>query len=141
MAKTPNIVQRVLARHRYGYVDRLRGGMLEGWAWLPGQPDFRCSVGVWQGRDLVATIVANRFRYDLYQAEIGDGAHGFRAKLPPEIRIGDLTVAIIENNRVLHGARRYSGRLNAMPELKMLIGRLHKNRARIKGLKRKIADK
>ena len=126
MAKTPNIVRRLMARHSHGYVDRLRGGMLEGWAWLPGQPDFRCSVGVWQGRDLVATIVANRFRNDLYRANIGDGAHGFRATLYPETRIGDLTVAIIENNRVLHGAQRYSGRLNAMPELKMLIGLLKK---------------
>lgn len=60
-----------------GYVERLAGGYVEGWAMDPAAPDRPVEL------DLITPmgprrVLANRYRADLRRAGIGTGRHGFR---------------------------------------------------------------
>ena len=64
-----------------GVLDFLAGSNLGGWAWHTGRPTERVVVIVkYQGKP-VASAVADGFRHDLFEAGIGDGAHGFTIDL------------------------------------------------------------
>lgn len=65
-----------------GRVDRVHGGVVEGWAWSPAEPEKRLVVRVWlDGHELGATA-AELERPSLAAAGIGDGGHAFRFVLP-----------------------------------------------------------
>ena len=67
-----------------GFLDRIDGLYVVGWAWDPEKPEERLKVVVYVDGEPVAEGVADQYREDLERAGIGDGRHGFRIKLPEE---------------------------------------------------------
>jgi hypothetical protein len=64
-----------------GVLDFLAGSNLGGWAWHTGWPTERVAVIVKYKGKPVASAVADGFRHDLFEAGVGDGAHGFTIDL------------------------------------------------------------
>ncbi|ALG74718.1 hypothetical protein VY88_29260 [Azospirillum thiophilum] len=71
-------------RHVRGDVDGVEGLTVSGWVHDPAAPADRLSVDLMAGDRVIASGRADRFRSDLLDAGIGDGAHGFRVTLPPD---------------------------------------------------------
>jgi SGNH hydrolase-like domain, acetyltransferase AlgX len=65
-----------------GRVEHLHNGILEGWAWDPGDADHRLELRISLDGQEVGTTVAELPRPSLEAAGIGDGAHAFRFVLP-----------------------------------------------------------
>lgn len=68
-----------------GYIDRIEGRSVTGWAWCRTLPDTAVEVEIRLDDRLVATTRADRFRRDLAEAQIGDGRHAFEATLDEAI--------------------------------------------------------
>jgi hypothetical protein len=60
-------------------------GTFEGWCWSPERPDARLVVDLLVNDTLATSIVAAVFRRDLQARGIGDGRHGFKLRLPPNL--------------------------------------------------------
>jgi len=58
------------------------GGIVNGWAWCKAEPGVRLIVEVLLDGQSVGTAVANRFRLDLLEGEIGDGYYAFQLVIP-----------------------------------------------------------
>lgn len=69
-----------------GHIDALESGRVYGWAWNPELPDERLSVDVYRQDELLGTVMADRFRQDLRDCQVGDGRHAFVYDLPPALR-------------------------------------------------------
>ena len=66
------------ARHKpRGHIDGIHGDRIGGWVWDALAPDERHLVEIRVQGELVATVLADRFRQDLVKAGIGDGCYGF----------------------------------------------------------------
>lgn len=65
-----------------GDVNRIRHLTIQGWATDARTPGRRLTLDVLHEGQVVASAVADRFRYDLLQAGVGDGAHSFEATVP-----------------------------------------------------------
>ncbi len=65
-----------------GRVERVRDGVVEGWAWNPSAADRRLEVRVRLDGQEVGATVAELPRPSLAAAGIGDGVHAFRFVLP-----------------------------------------------------------
>ena len=65
-----------------GFVDRIGGGLVEGWAMRPSQPDALNHVEVYVGDELIGCALAEKYREDLVAAGICRGRHGFTFQLP-----------------------------------------------------------
>jgi cephalosporin hydroxylase len=70
-----------MKKHVEGHVDGLKGRRLRGWAWRPDRPSRPVTVEVWQGKTLLARVLADQFRSDLKDAGKGDGACAFAIPL------------------------------------------------------------
>ena len=64
-----------------GHIDRYEGGVITGWAWDPELPDKPITVEVFSSHELLGSAVADQFRPDLKQQGMGNGKHGFQAKV------------------------------------------------------------
>lgn len=64
-----------------GYIDRIDGTRISGWAWDRNQPDVAVDVEVRIGDRAVATVQADRLRKDLARSGTGNGYHAFEAIL------------------------------------------------------------
>lgn len=71
-----------------GNLEPVRDGIVTGWVWDPAQPAMRLTVQLLIDGSVCCEIVANRFRPDLKQAGIGDGGHGFMARIPADLADG-----------------------------------------------------
>jgi len=60
-------------------------GVLHGWCWSPDAPAERRAVEILIDEDVVATMIASRFREDLRGGAFGDGYHGFTLGLTKQI--------------------------------------------------------
>lgn len=89
-----------------GHVDRLRAGVLDGWAWNPSVPDDTLCIEIWNAEDsLVAIGIADQYRSDLADAGIGNGAHGFSIRLSSEVlNTGHLSIRIVGSDIELIGS-------------------------------------
>jgi glycosyltransferase involved in cell wall biosynthesis len=65
-----------------GCVDRADAEIIAGWAWLPAHPGTKVYLEVVINGELIAELVANRYRADLQAAGYGDGHHSFELRLP-----------------------------------------------------------
>ncbi len=83
-----------------GWVDDVRNGFLNGWAWLPARPDQRLELTVRLNGEDVARGTATEPRGSLEQLGIGDGAYGFAIELPAVS--GDATLEVLTAD---HGIR------------------------------------
>ncbi len=64
-----------------GYIDRIDGCTVTGWAWARALPDVAVEIEIRLDDRPVARTHADRFRRDLAEARIGDGRHAFEAVL------------------------------------------------------------
>jgi hypothetical protein len=64
-----------------GYIDRIDGTRVSGWAWDRNQPDVAVDVEIRIGTRTVATVRADRLRKDLARSGTGNGYHAFEAAL------------------------------------------------------------
>jgi hypothetical protein len=65
-----------------GFVDQADAEIIRGWAWLPAHPGTKVYLEVVINGELVAELVANRYRADLQDAGYGDGYYSFDLRLP-----------------------------------------------------------
>jgi molybdenum cofactor biosynthesis enzyme MoaA len=66
--------------------------MVSGWAWDPGKPNDPVVVEISRNGQSIATVLADRFRQDLLEAQFGNGRHGFEIELPMEALEADARV-------------------------------------------------
>jgi len=71
-----------------GAFDRADCEEISGWALDKHQPDSPLSVDLYEEKEYVATIDADRFREDLRDAGYGNGRHAFRVQTPPLFKDG-----------------------------------------------------
>ena len=79
-----------------GVLDFLAGSTIGGWAWHTGQPTERIAVIVKHKDKPVTSVVADGFRHDLFEAGVGDGAHGFTIDLATVAGLDHVNPADIE---------------------------------------------
>lgn len=72
-----------------GYVDRIDGERVVGWAYDSASPGRRLLVQISSG-SMVKVIVANIDRQDLRDAGKGDGRHGFDIRFDVKSNLGDV---------------------------------------------------
>ncbi len=65
-----------------GYIDRVDGVIVAGWAQNPDYPEAPVCLDIYAGGDLIGQTIANRYRPDLARAGLGSGRHGFVFTLP-----------------------------------------------------------
>jgi glycosyltransferase involved in cell wall biosynthesis len=66
-----------------GNIDYMSDVAIFGWVWNEAAPGEATSIEVVEDGEVIAQAIANTFRADLHAANIGDGRHGFMARLPP----------------------------------------------------------
>ena len=66
-----------------GYVDICSPEIISGWAQYVRYPEIPVTLGIYFDRKLTAQIVADRYRHDLEEANLGNGQHSFGFN-PPE---------------------------------------------------------
>lgn len=59
---------------------------IKGWAWDRNKPNEAVRVDIYDGKELVATILANEAREGLVKARKGNGVHGFEYRYPLSMR-------------------------------------------------------
>ena len=80
-----------------GEVDYIAEGVCAGWAQCADAPEVPVTLLVMRGGEILARVVANRYRADLRAAGWGSGCHGFAVALPEGA--GEITL-----RRALDGA-------------------------------------
>ncbi|MGY3444656.1 MULTISPECIES: hypothetical protein [unclassified Bradyrhizobium] len=65
-----------------GHVDVFNETRIAGWALYNQHPDKRVPIDIYVNGELVAEVVADRFRNDLLKLNKGDGHHGFMFEPP-----------------------------------------------------------
>ncbi len=68
-----------------GFVDRITGEYVSGWAQNLDHPEAPVCLDVVAGGLLLGQVLASGYREDLKQAGMGSGCHSFEFALPPEI--------------------------------------------------------
>lgn len=58
---------------------------IHGWAWDVNDPDRPVELIIYDGNDMITTIVADDFRQDLLDAGKGNGKHAFDLPFPAEL--------------------------------------------------------
>src|SRR5262249_21314140 len=87
------LFQRPMARVSLnGYVDCATASTVSGWAWDPAKPNDPVAVEISRNSEPIATILADRFRQDLLEAQFGSGRHGFEIELPRDALSADARV-------------------------------------------------
>ena len=71
-----------------GHLDVAECDIIAGWAWDREQLDVPVKVDISDGEVRLATLTANQFRWDLVDAGIGNGSHGFSYAPPTELKDG-----------------------------------------------------
>jgi hypothetical protein len=71
-----------------GALDVVECGIIGGWASDREQPDVPVKVDISDGEVRLQTLTANQFRWDLVDAGIGNGSHGFSYAPPTELKDG-----------------------------------------------------
>jgi len=64
-------------RRLTGFVDRIEGGTVSGWAWCPEEPASTVAVEIFLAGRFVLRLAAETFREDLKRAGRGTGLYGF----------------------------------------------------------------
>lgn len=67
-----------------GHLDGIRDGRIVGWALIDGRPDLNVTAFI--DGSPVSSAVADEMRWDLVQAGIGNGRHGFHLSIPGKLQ-------------------------------------------------------
>ncbi|WP_315835699.1 hypothetical protein [Bradyrhizobium prioriisuperbiae] len=79
-----------------GVLDFVAGSAIGGWAWHTGRPTERVSVIVRHKGKILTKVAADGFRQDLFEAGVGDGAHGFIVDLGAAVAMAPLVLDDVE---------------------------------------------
>lgn len=79
-----------------GRIDTVVSGMLHVWAWDADRPESHLTVRLKVDGRILGDFVADQFRRDLANARIGDGRHGVRITLGPELQDGQSHLFALE---------------------------------------------
>jgi hypothetical protein len=71
-----------------GFQDETDCQSIKGWAWDLNRPNDSVRAEIYDGEKLIATVTANVFRKDLFDAKKGTGAHAFQYSVPSELKDG-----------------------------------------------------
>lgn len=71
-----------------GVLDAADCQSIRGWAWDPKRPDEPIKVDIYDGDQLLTTLVADQYRDDLKDVGLGNGRHTFEMDPPPKLRDG-----------------------------------------------------
>lgn len=72
-----------------GYIDKIEGAKISGWAWDRNRPDVPLDVDIHIAGKPVATVRADRLRKDLARSGTGNGYHAFEAVLESPVSDAD----------------------------------------------------
>jgi hypothetical protein len=72
-----------------GYIDKIEGAKVSGWAWDRNRPDVPLDVDIHIAGKPVATVRADRLRKDLARSGTGNGYHAFEAVLEAPVSDAD----------------------------------------------------
>ncbi len=75
-----------------GHVERLAGGIAEGWVLDQANPGVAVELEAWHRGARLGRVLANRYRSDLDRAGLGTGCCAFRQTLPPGAVLADLAL-------------------------------------------------
>lgn len=92
-----------------GYHDTADCGSITGWAWDKTQPNTPINVDIFGDNVLIATVPADQFRQDLFNAGKGNGFHAFSLATPLSFKNGQahvIRVQIASSNIGLGGTPR-----------------------------------
>jgi hypothetical protein len=79
-----------------GVLDFVAGSTIGGWAWHTGRPTERVSVIIRHQGETLTKVIADGFRQDLFEAGVGDGAHGFIVDLGAAMNMTPLLLDDVE---------------------------------------------
>ena len=68
--------------------------LVEGWAQNADLPEAPVCLDIFIGGQLIGQVLANRYRKDLEQANLGSGCHGFRFAVPDGVTFTPDSVAV-----------------------------------------------
>jgi hypothetical protein len=71
-----------------GHVDVINRNIVAGWAWSEKEPDRSISVDIYDGDELVDTVIADAFREGMQKSGMGNGKHGFVYRIPSRLKDG-----------------------------------------------------
>ena len=71
-----------------GHVNVVNSNIVAGWAWSEKEPDTPISVDIYDGDELIGTVMADLLREGLQKAGIGNGKHGFVYRVPARLKDG-----------------------------------------------------
>jgi len=86
LANVLTVAEKIVAGQ--GVLDVVGCDIIGGWAADREQPDVPVNVDISDGEVLLATLSANQFRWDLVDAGIGNGSHGFSYAPPAQLKDG-----------------------------------------------------
>lgn len=86
-----------------GHFDRVDIRCAKGWAFDPRAPETRLELEIRCAGEVIATGIADRFRQDLLDAEIGDGCHAF--EIPVDLNRYQDRLSQLEARVAGHGVR------------------------------------
>ena len=90
-----------------GWVDGVHRGQIRGWALDPAAPTSRLIVeAVGEKGQLIARVLADRYRADVHKAGYGDGHHGFAVRFDDLIAPGKARFLCRRSNIELPGELR-----------------------------------
>jgi hypothetical protein len=76
-----------------GYIDKIEGAKVSGWAWDRNRPDVALDVDIHVAGKPVTSVRADRLRKDLARSGTGNGYHAFEAVL--DAPIGEAERALV----------------------------------------------
>jgi len=71
-------------------------GILEGWTWNKLRRDEAISVGLFNGENLLVTVIADNYDPKLVSEGVGSGAHAFKLKAGPLFSTGEPRVLSVK---------------------------------------------
>jgi hypothetical protein len=86
-----------------GFHDTADCNSITGWAWDANRPNTPISVDIYNGGTLIATVLADQFRQDLFDAGKGNGVHGFTFAVPPSLKDGQNHLISVGFNGTFQG--------------------------------------
>jgi hypothetical protein len=92
-----------------GFHDESDCNHIFGWAWNASDPNNAITVDIYADNVRVLTVLADQFRQDLVDANVGNGFHGFDVATPDSLRDGQshsILVTIGGTNINLHNTPR-----------------------------------
>jgi hypothetical protein len=72
-----------------GYIDKIEGNKVSGWAWDRNRPDVAVDVDIHIAGKPITTVRADRLRKDLARSGTGNGFHAFEAVLDKPVSEAD----------------------------------------------------